>query len=348
MMKERSRNLVVGVTALIALLGLGFMFMLFGNAMSLVEEAYEVTVNMPNAAGLNSGSSVQLDGIPIGRVEEVALQPTPMTGVRLRLKIDQKIDLPSNVDVKVNPKLVGGTVSLEMHRPAEPAATIAKDGSAVLQGEIGSMATQLAESLKGTLGGPMDQLEKLSTQFQSLSDEWRLVGKNLNQLLEPRTTAMVDGEGGVPTTQPNLSTLLERTDERMRELKVTMANINKWTGDEQLLADFKATASNAKEASGKLNAGVDKITGLADSSRENVDRLTKRLMGVADDLSKTIGSMQQTLDQAREGEGTVGKLINDPALYDNLNDTAQRLGSAATELQLLIQKWKAEGLPVKF
>jgi phospholipid/cholesterol/gamma-HCH transport system substrate-binding protein len=134
----------------------------------------------------------------------------------------------------------------------------------------------------------------------------------------------------------------------MRELKITMANINKWTGDEQLLADFKATATNAKEASGKLNAGVDKITGLADSSRENVDKLTKRLMGVADDLSKAVGSMQQTLDQAREGEGTVGKLINDPALYDNLNDTAQRLGSAATELQLLIQKWKAEGLPVKF
>jgi phospholipid/cholesterol/gamma-HCH transport system substrate-binding protein len=347
-MKERSRNVMVGFTALIAVLGLAVMFILFGNMLELADKGYEVKVTMPNASGLNGGSLVQLDGINIGRVESVRLQPTPKTGVLLELKIDENVDVPSNVKVEVNPKLVGGTVSLEMTRAEKPEAPLPKDGSAQLEGQVGSIASALGESLKGTLGGPMQQLEKLTGQFEGLSQEWTQVGKNLNQLLEPRLAARVDGEGGVPTTQPNMSTLVERTDQRMKELQQVLANLNRWVGDEQLLADFKATAANAKEASAKLNTGVDKITGLADSSRENVDQLTKRMMAVADDLSKAIGSMQQTIDKAREGDGTVGKLINDPALYNNLNDTAERLGAAATELQLLIQKWKAEGLPVQF
>lgn len=347
-MKERGRNLIVGLTALIAVVGLGFMFILFGNVLQMAEDGYEVKVTMPNASGLNSGSLVQLDGINVGRVESVRLQPTPKTGVLLRLKIDKQVDVPGNVIVEVNPKLVGGTVSLEMTRAEAPADPLPKDGTAQLEGQVGSMANALAESLKGTLGGPMEQLEKLTGQFEGLSHEWTQVGRNLNQLLEPRLAATVDGEGGVPTTQPNMSTLVERTDQRMKELKEVMDGLKKWVGDEQLLADFKATAANAKEASAKLNTGVDKITGLADSSRENVDQLTKRMMAVADDLSKAIGSMQQTIDKAGAGDGTVGKLINDPALYNNLNDTAERLGTAATELQLLIQKWKAEGLPVRF
>jgi len=51
-----------------------------------------------------------------------------------------------------------------------------------------------------------------------------------------------------------------------------------------------------------------------------------RVGGLADDLRAVI-------DQARNGNGSIGKLINDPSLYNNLNATATRLNEIASSIQ---------------
>src|ERR1700721_2967482 len=51
-----------------------------------------------------------------------------------------------------------------------------------------------------------------------------------------------------------------------------------------------------------------------------------RVGGLADQLNAVI-------EQARNGNGSIGKLINDPALYNNLNATAERLNSIASSIQ---------------
>ena len=71
-------------------------------------------------------------------------------------------------------------------------------------------------------------------------------------------------------------------------------------------------------------------------------------MAVADDLTSVIGAVHAVVEQARSGQGTAGKFLYDPSLYDNLNDTVGRFQASLDEFRLLIQKWKAEGLPVHF
>ncbi len=53
-----------------------------------------------------------------------------------------------------------------------------------------------------------------------------------------------------------------------------------------------------------------------------------------------------TIDEARNGNGTIGKLVKDPQLYNNLADAVQRVDQSMTELMLLLEKWKAEGIPL--
>jgi phospholipid/cholesterol/gamma-HCH transport system substrate-binding protein len=89
-------------------------------------------------------------------------------------------------------------------------------------------------------------------------------------------------------------------------------------------------------------------TNLTRDIKQQVDQLTGRFVHVADQLSVTLDQMNSLIDAARRGKGTTGKLINDPALYDNMNDAAKRLGDALDEIKLLIEKWKAEGVPVQF
>ncbi|MCG8510359.1 MAG: hypothetical protein MI741_14120, partial [Rhodospirillales bacterium] len=92
----------------------------------------------------------------------------------------------------------------------------------------------------------------------------------------------------------------------------------------------------------------DTVESLRGDISGGVDALKKSYVKLADDLSEAVVSMQNLVNQMSEGEGTVGKLVKDPKLYDNLNDAAERLNTALDEIRLLVEKWKKEGLPIQF
>jgi methyl-accepting chemotaxis protein len=211
------------------------------------------------------------------------------------------------------------------------------NGTAVIQGETSSLAQDLIGQLGTQLEEPIAQLKRLTDSFDVLSAQWTDVGRNVNLLVEPRTPDAVDGDEQVG----NLASMVARADERMAEMRDVMANMNRtleglqsWIEDDEFRADAAATVSNARALTENLN--------------EQVTVLSRRYVAVADDLARAINTMEQTLELARTGEGTVGKLLNDPALYDNLNDASQRLNLAMDELNLLLEKFRTEGLPLQF
>lgn len=346
-MNEKTRNVTVGVTALLAVAGLAFMMVLFGYVPGWVEGGYDVRVKFENTSGVTDGARVTLSGVDIGRVKKVELLAPPERGVVFTLRVNDAA-LVEGVKVVVDKPFVGGTASVAMENPVLPSGAEPKllptDGSAVINGSSSSFAGEFASSIQGAMAEPMKKLDKLGAQFESLSGEWTRVGKNVNSLVEPRTPEEVRSK----QKPANIPSMVALASARLEELQSVLANIDKWTGDEELRADFKRTLANAAEATEQLKKGVDKFSSLADSSKENVDKLAKRYIAVADDLSAAIGSMKKTLDAAREGDGTLGKFVKDPALYNNLNDTVTRMNQAMTEVKLLVEKWKKEGLPVRF
>lgn len=54
------------------------------------------------------------------------------------------------------------------------------------------------------------------------------------------------------------------------------------------------------------------------------------------------------LDYLTNGQGTIGRLLNDSSLYDNMADSAQRLTLTLRDLQILVRKVKEEGIDLKF
>lgn len=51
------------------------------------------------------------------------------------------------------------------------------------------------------------------------------------------------------------------------------------------------------------------------------------------DLDATINEMQSTLNKVNKGSGTAGKLVNDPELYDSLNRTVGQLEGIAADIK---------------
>ena len=53
-------------------------------------------------------------------------------------------------------------------------------------------------------------------------------------------------------------------------------------------------------------------------------------------------------DAISEGQGTLGRLVHDPKLYDALVLTAERLAKAVEEFRLLVEDWQKGKLRVGF
>jgi len=345
-MTERSRNIAVGLTAIVALCGLAVIVVLFGYVPDLLERGYVVTVQMKDASGLTEGSRVRLSGIDIGRVTRVALRPLPEPGVRAMLMIREDVRIPAAAAVAIDAPMLGGSPSISFDVSSVPPQRMADllptDGSAMVQAQASSLAGEFASEIQKAISGPANRFDKLAEQLEVLSKEWVAVARNINKMVEERDLAAVDA--GQATA--NVTTVLVRADQRLREMQATVDGLNKLINDPQLHADIKATAASAAKATEKIDAAVGQVQQVVTDAGRNVDTLTKRYVAVGDDLSAAIGSLRQTIDAARTGDGTVARLLNDPSLYNNLNDAAQRLGPMIDELRLLLEKWKKEGMKV--
>ena len=345
-MTERSRNISVGITAILGAVGLGVLLLMFGTLPALRHQRYNVTITLPSASGLNAGSRVRVAGIEVGRITKVQLAPPPVQGVLVNAGIDTTVDLPEGTAAVVSSPLLGGMAALDLYRPdqsknpdAPAAAMLPKDGSAKIEGDAPSLTGTFSKELRGALQGPLAEFERTAVSMRELSKKWSEVAENIAALTAQRAPADVDASDG--KLLGNFATVLARADQRLAEMQKTIDGINEWVADQKFRQDIQQTAANAREMSERMKVVVDE-------AGQNFERLTKRYIAVADDMSASIASMRAAIDQARQGQGTVGKMLNDPALFNNLNDASARLNKALDEFKLLLEKWKAEGLPVQF
>ncbi|MSQ91054.1 MAG: MCE family protein [Phycisphaerales bacterium] len=122
----------------------------------------------------------------------------------------------------------------------------------------------------------------------------------------------------------------------------------KWLGDEQLLADAKSSVWKAQTLIENASGTMIALQEAARAIQGNAEALTQSIQPAFDQLSLTLAQVENLTKQANEGKGTVGQLMSNPDLYNSLNDSAQRLKSTLGEVDLLMQKIRAEGLGVKF
>ncbi len=357
LMKDYTRNLIVGITAVAGLVGLATMTILFGYAPQWLESGYVVQIQMNRSGGLIESSRVRLNGIDVGRITSVQLQDPPTKGVMLQAMIREQVRIPEQANASVAQPLLGGTPALVFTvshiEDAQEMVYLPTDGTGKITGSSATLYDKLADSLRE----PAEAFGRLSNRFETLSEEWEQVGRNLRDLTDPRTTAEVDG--GADAT---LASTMARADARLRDMKEVIDNINRWVGDEQLQADVRETVASTKDFTSRMNESAEKVDAIVNDARglitdarttvsqtgENVDAALTRYVAVADELSAAVDSMRTSLAAVENGKGTMGKMVNDPELYHNMNESMSQLEQAIIDFRLLIKKWQAEGVPIQF
>jgi len=343
-MRESLRNFMVGVVSIGGMIALAALLMSFGEFDAITNPRYKVTLVANNAAGLRVGGGVEYNGVPVGSVDSVyTAEGDVLHPVRVQLAISDGVSLPNDLEASVTTPLIGGSALLRLISPPRSAVPhvvmLLKDGSATLTAELsGGMFDSIAAALDERMKPLLESLGK----FNKLADTFTQVGQNVNELLQPQDPKAL-GDGAPPNLRTAVLKLNTAIDEATEGLRLA----KEWLNDQQLHNDARAAVAKASELIDKATGAVDRYTRLASTIEGRTDDLSKRLAVVADQLSATLEDVRGLARKANSGEGTVGQMLNNPDLYNSLNDAAIRLERTLVEVQLFIQKVKAEGLPMK-
>lgn len=170
-------------------------------------------------------------------------------------------------------------------------------------------------------------------------------GPDFDDIMEPGDTINGGLQKGALGKVENLVPHLEKA---LPKLDSILYNVNQLLADpslrnsldhiEQMTADFTKVSKDLTAISAALNQKLPGMLATADGVLNNVDTLTHNLNTL--DLAATLARVDATLqnvqaltDKLNSKEGTVGRFLTDPSIYNNLNSTAAHLDSLIIDLK---------------
>jgi phospholipid/cholesterol/gamma-HCH transport system substrate-binding protein len=96
---ERRVHIAVGLFLVVGILALGYLSVQLGRVSFLGSSGYVITVDFPSVGGLKAGSTVEIAGVEIGRVESIGLADYQARAI-LRVQRDVKLQEDSIASIK--------------------------------------------------------------------------------------------------------------------------------------------------------------------------------------------------------------------------------------------------------
>jgi phospholipid/cholesterol/gamma-HCH transport system substrate-binding protein len=297
-LKISNETKIGALTAIsIAILIIGYSYLRGSDVFSRSNKFYAI---YKSVEGLTVSKPVLVNGFQIGRVSHMKLQSNGSTIVEFKIEPDYNI--PTNTLAKLeSTDLLGGkAIVFELGNSKEYAEN--KD---TLRADIqGSLAESLqpiqrkAELLIGKVDSSLAAINKiLNPEFQKNVDRSFASIANSLQTLEG-TTKKIDALVGSQTT--HINGILANAEVASGGLKTTVNNMNAVTGN------FKKVSE--------------------DLSNSNIKQ-------TLDNANKAVSDLQAVMAKVNSNNGSLGLLLNDTKMYDNLNNASKSLNDLFIDLK---------------
>jgi phospholipid/cholesterol/gamma-HCH transport system substrate-binding protein len=339
----------VGIVVLIALFAVMIGIFMVGQRAHLFVKKFPYETRFDSASGLVAGNPVRLNGVTVGNVIEVILSPDPA---------DRTVRVVYDVDRRAAPRLRKGTraaiktigllgdkyIELEGGTAEEPEVEIGgmippAPGAGIEKlleggGDLIADLSGIARSLKNILART-EQGKGFLGALTTDSEESARLGNNLTATLTSLNSILrkVDaGQGLVGKLLIDQKYGKETGD----SLQAAIRSVEKVFGkiDEGLRSKDGVLAALLSDPEGKKKVYtlLDNLTTAAGSLGSAVAQLEKgdgtlaillRDEKFGKEFTQNLRSFSKSLDsigrKLDSGQGTAGKLINDPAIFDAAN-----------------------------
>lgn len=376
--KSESRLIRVGAVVVVSLIVLMAFLFFIGSERKIFSRKVEYRVRLESVTGLAEGNPVQLSGVTIGSVSDIRLPVAPEERrVDLTLQVDRKFTNLIRYDSRARVRKLG-LIAADSYidiTPGSPEQPILPPGSVipaqratdvdriissgedlvdnlvqisyslknVLQrvdageGLIGELTTQpeTKERITDTLMETLNRANRVLDQVQSGEGA---IGKLIydESYGEELTGSLRDAVRSLSSVASSIEGSLESGDGVLPALLHDRATRDSFN---ELLVNLETTSKNLSAFSAGLSGGDGLLPRLIEDGEYADDTL--------DEFNQLVSRLNEAARKLSEGEGTAGKLIADPTVYESINDILIGINESRM-LRWLIRNRQSAGIEKRY
>jgi phospholipid/cholesterol/gamma-HCH transport system substrate-binding protein len=297
-----SREFKIGLIFILAIAVLVWGFSFLKNKNILYKEKVLIAVYQ-HVNGLNPSNPVYINGVKVGQVGKVYFDPKMNGDIIVQLVFTDKFPIPANSVARIFSEDLMGSKAVEILLGNSPEYANSGD----------TLGNDIETSLKDAVNQQILPLKiKAEDLISSLDTMVVAIQGVFNKDAREDLIASIKS---IRQTFKNL----ESTSHSLDTLMITQSNRLA-----SILYNIDMITKNLNNNSQEINRVLDNLASLSDTiARSNIS-------GVIANLDKTIADLSLVMSRIEKGEGSLGQLVNNDSLY-------QELQKSALELNLLLE-----------
>jgi phospholipid/cholesterol/gamma-HCH transport system substrate-binding protein len=267
---------------------------------------YRVTIELPQAPGIGPNTPVRKNGMLIGRVKSI---DDLDDHVAVHAAIDSKHKLYPQYQCQVRTSVLGDATIEFVTMPVLPGTPPLADGA----------------SVRGTVvGNPLDVLANLQDDLQVAIHSLTRAGDEVAKLAQTINSAVGEDE-----KDGRVSSLIGRTELAMDQFSRASQTVEQFFGDEETqqalretritMRDFRQAIAEIRNATASAERNLKNLEGFTEPIGRQGEEVAAALIGSLEGLSQVVEELTVLTGSLNNRDGTLGQLIHNPEIYNNLN-----------------------------
>jgi phospholipid/cholesterol/gamma-HCH transport system substrate-binding protein len=297
-----SSEIKVGAVIIIALglLYFGMNYMKGSDVFSKSRYFYAVYEKVD---GLNTDNVILVNGYKVGRVAQITLIPEKGNLIMVKMEIlEDQLNIPDSSVARIVSEDVLGTKAISLEFTQD---TIFHMSGDTLVSDIDEALQSIIEEKLAPL---QLQIEGVIAEARDLVSATKILVTTTNESIEKAKTSM----DVINKTTTDVDKLVVAQNENLT----------------RVLGDITAIASNIRNNSKNINAILENVATISDS-------LTRANYAAAiQNATNALTQLDSMITKINEGEGSLGMLLNDDKLYNNLEQASLEIDKLAEDLRV--------------
>jgi phospholipid/cholesterol/gamma-HCH transport system substrate-binding protein len=333
-----SNELKVGIVAILSAIGL-YVGVRFLQNLPATGSTYEIVTYFKQVEGLLETTPVKVKGVEIGKVTKIEYK-YDKDEVEVRMQIKSDFEIPTQSKISFEGIGAVGGVRLEIW-PGNPKNAKMKDGGFIepinkpeLLANLSNKATSITSKIDSVGLAANGLMSDFSRMVNAPDGDVKIMATNTNRMISSLNQTAQTLQSLIQAQQSTLAQIMGNANAATEGAKSAM------NGASSVMSNANTVVSNVNNATTDIRRFTNVQKDSVALALQNLNRLLESTRLTIQDLNVTTTNLGVVSTKIKNGEGSIGQLMNDQSkLYNRIDSLSIKMNGIMTDLKANPRKY---------